>query len=517
MTQKDLNNWIMYHEIQNLQRLGFSAARISRYLVLDARTARKYLNMDEQEYEQFLVRSSKRNKILDCYEQFVADCLFEYHDTPAAQLHDWLKEHHPDFPEVSPRTVYNFVMFVRQKYNIPIVQKFREYFPVEELPYGQQSQIDFGQYNMQLSNGKRKNVRFFVMVLSRSRMKYIWFLDKPFTSETVVIAHEKAFEFFGGIPITNVYDQDRTMFVDENIGELILTSTFSQYTKSRNFKLHLCRKADPESKGKVENVVQYVKKNFLYNRVYHDIGALNDQAIAWLGRTANYLEHNYTKKSPIDEFNIEKQYLNPYTPLTTEHKELKMYMVRKTNIISYKSNFYSLPSGSYKGTGTQVFVKESQDNIAIYDKKNELLCTHQISLLKGKTIINTNHRRDTSSSLENMIERTLSYFSNGESALGYIKEIRKKYPRYTRDHLEVMLKSLATGDKDTADKALVFCLKNDIINAQEWCDVFEVFFQEGAKPIVQNDITLLDKTNLEKANEMPQESDIETYEKIINQ
>ena len=138
-------------------------------------------------------------------------------------------------------------------------------------------------------------------------------------------------------------------------------------------------------------------------------------------------------------------------------------------------------------------------------------------MLKGKTIINTNHRRDTSSSLENMIERTLSYFSNGESALGYIKEIRKKYPRYTRDHLEVMLKSLATGDKDTADKALVFCLKNDIINAQEWCDVFEVFFQEGAKPIVQNDITLLDKTNLEKANEMPQESDIETYEKIINQ
>ena len=91
---------------------------------------------------------------------------------------------------------------------------------------------------MLLSDGKRKKVKFFVMVLSRSRMKYVWFLDKPFTSQSVATAHENAFAFFGGIPNTIVYDQDRTMIVDENIGEIILTSTFKQYVKSRSFKLH---------------------------------------------------------------------------------------------------------------------------------------------------------------------------------------------------------------------------------------------------------------------------------------
>lgn len=321
MKKKDLNNWIMYHELQKLKRLGFSNAKIARQLELDQRTVSKYLNMSEEEYEQYLLLTYERKKLLTPHETFVANKLSLYQDTSAAQMHDWLKEYYVDFPDVSPRTVYNFVMYVLQKHNIPFVRSYREYFPVEELPYGEQSQVDFGEYNMRTSNSKRKKVVFFAMVLSRSRMKYTWFLDKPFTAETVVMAHENAFEFFGGITKTIVYDQDRTMVVDENAGNIILTSTFRQYTKSQNFKLHFCRKADPESKGKIENVIQYVKKNFLYNRLFSDIEMLNTEALAWLNRTANFLPHNYTEKTPVSEFIIEKKYLNTYTPVIIENKE----------------------------------------------------------------------------------------------------------------------------------------------------------------------------------------------------
>lgn len=38
------------------------------------------------------------------------------------------------------------------------------------------------------------------------------------------------------------------------------------------------RKADSESKGKVENVVEYVKKNFLQYRAYWYIGTLNAES-----------------------------------------------------------------------------------------------------------------------------------------------------------------------------------------------------------------------------------------------
>ncbi len=410
MTRKDLNNWIMYHEIHKLKRLGFRAAKIARYLVLDKRTARKYLQMTEQDYERYLLLFGERNKVLSPYETFVKEKLIQFQDTSTAQIYDWLLEHHPTFPKISSRTVYNFVMFVRQKYNIPFVSATREYFPVEELPYGEQAQVDFGEYNMLIANGKRQKVKFFIMVLSRSRMKYIWFLDKSFTAQTVSVAHEKAFSFFEGIPKTIVYDQDRTMIVDENIGQIILTSVFKQYIKSRNFKLHFCRKADPESKGKVENAVGYVKKNFLYNRTYFDLETLNTEGIAWLGRTANFHVHNFTKKSPQAEHMIEKKYLNAYIPLVIENKETKMYYVRKTNTIAYKSNFYTLPMGTYQAEGIQVIVKEKDSTLEIYNLKEELICSHKLFFGKGQIIANTNHRRDTSKSLNEMMNQIVLFF-----------------------------------------------------------------------------------------------------------
>lgn len=36
------------------------------------------------------------------------------------------------------------------------------------------------------------------MLFCRSRYKYTWFLDRPFTSETVFQTHENAFEYFRG-------------------------------------------------------------------------------------------------------------------------------------------------------------------------------------------------------------------------------------------------------------------------------------------------------------------------------
>lgn len=41
MTTRDLNHWIMYHEIHKLKRLGFSNRKIAQYLVMDARTVKK--------------------------------------------------------------------------------------------------------------------------------------------------------------------------------------------------------------------------------------------------------------------------------------------------------------------------------------------------------------------------------------------------------------------------------------------------------------------------------------------
>lgn len=181
----------------------------------------------------------------------------------------------------------------------------------------------------------------------------MFFSTTPFTSHTAIEAHENAFTFIDGIPATLVYDQDRVFMVDENKGDLILTDAFKNYSRDRGFKLHFCRKADPQSKGKVENVVEYVKQSFLYNRAFVDIEVLNAEAISWLQRTANALAHAFTRKPPIAEWEMEKLLLRPYHPVVIQRAPALEYAVRKDNSFSYKGNFYSLPSGTYKWQGQQ--------------------------------------------------------------------------------------------------------------------------------------------------------------------
>ncbi len=520
MNKKDLDYWIMYHEIHKLTRLGFSKAKIARHLVMDPRTVQKFLQMSEADFEAYLTKQYSRSKVLAPYEEFVKNKLTEFEDTSAAQMFDWLKEYHPDLPPVSVRTAYNFVMYVRQKHNIPVVKDgSRTYFPVEELPYGDQAQVDFGQYNMRTPDKRRKKVYFFTIVLSRSRMKYVWFSDAPFTAQTMCQAHENAFDFFGGIPKTIVYDQDTIMVVDENIGDIILTDTFRKYTSARSFQMYFCRKSDPETKGKIENVVKYVKNNFLYNRVFYELETLNTDGLAWLTRTANHLQHNYTKKSPQAEFTKESPYLKPYTPLPLENNEQKKYAVRKNNQVSYHSNFYSVPEGTYQKGIWTVEIRKNQDNtIDIFDQAGQLLGKHTLSPEKGKTIINNNHKRDRSKSIAQMIETTASYFSNPDVAHNYLHQIKKAYPRYCRDHLQHMIKTLRRENNiSLANRTLEFCVENQLFSAHEFDQVLQVFAAETKEVKTPDKIKLLGgaQTFSAKAEEVPEKSEIETYEKYF--
>ena len=467
---KYLNKLIMYHQIHKMNREGFSLSKISRELVIDRRTVKFYLSMNENLYEQFLSACAEKKKELGPYEEFVKCKLETYQETSAAQMHDWLKEHYPKFPGVTSKTVYNFVMWVRQKYNLPKTSPSRDYQAVEELPYGQQAQVDFGQYNLRNGLGKRIKVWFFIMVLSRSRYKYVFFSDIPFTSYTAIEAHERSFLFFGGIPIETVYDQDKVFLSDENKGDLLLTNAFKDYCRERVFRLHFCRKADPESKGKVENVVKYVKQNFLYNRPFTDINILNSEALAWLGRTANAQVHAGTQKIPYNEWCVERSFLVPFIAITIPPPSV-LYTVRKDNTISWKGNFYTLPSGTYKGRGSQVKVSKDNAFIIISDQAGKHLYTHAISSGKGNLVRNTDHKREKSDTINQMIKDISCMFSNPELAILYMEGIRAEKPRYVRDQLILLKQTIESTDTQTIDNTLQYCLQMKVFSANDFKSV----------------------------------------------
>ena len=212
----------MYHKVHQLKREGLKKAQISRELSLDPRTVKNYLSMTAEQYQKYLDQQKTRAKDLDVYEHFVKMRLEACEDASAAQVHDWLKEHFPDLPDVTERTVLNFVMRVRGKHGIPKPFGHRDYSKLEEPPYGKQAQVDFGEYNMTTQEGTRKKIYFFCMVLSRSRHKFTWYSEHPFTTLAAIASHERSFQFFEGITEQVVYDQDTLFLVNENIGGFLL-------------------------------------------------------------------------------------------------------------------------------------------------------------------------------------------------------------------------------------------------------------------------------------------------------
>jgi transposase len=508
---------IMYHQLQQLDAEGYSVSKISSLMGINRRTVKKYLAMTERQFEAFQNNQSDRKKQLLPYEQFVKEKLETYRDTSAAQMHDWLKERFADFPTVNPKTVFNFVHWVRSRYNLPFLQQFREYETVAELAYGKQAQVDFGQYTMRTSAGSRIKVSFFSMVLSRSRYKYLWFTVRNFTTELAVLAHEKAFEFFQGIPEEIVYDQDKVFLVSENKGDLILTAVFRQYVRCKGFKLHFCRKSDPESKGKIENVIKYIKNNFLYNRTFYNEETLNDEAIAWLGRTANALPHSFTRKEPREEWIIERPLLHTFIPEVRQVPSMT-YMVRKDNTISWKGNFYSLPYGTYQGRGSTVVVREESGKlIMLIPQSLEELCRHSIALEKGSKIINTNHKRNKSLQVEELMLQVADRFHNPVAAKDWLAEIYTLKVRYMRDQLQIIQQALDQPEACTVvNQAMTFCHQNKIHSAVDFKAIIEQHLKD-LKPKQQPDLHILNPLSGNKLdkNIQPEKSSIEDYQQLV--
>jgi hypothetical protein len=510
---------IMYHEIRRLRNHeGFSIQRIADYYSINFRTAKKLLCMSEEDFDNFLEQKGNRTPLLDPYREFMVKYLNKFQDTPSAVIHDRLKEHFPHFPQVDPKTVYNYVMRLRLEHCLPrITASERQYSAVPDLPPAEQAQVDFGEKKLRSSSGQWVKVYFFTMLLCFSRQKYVLFQDHPFTSHDAVIAHEKSFEFFQGIPRQIIYDQDSVFLSSENLGDYKMSEVFDRYQTSRPFKVVFCRADDPESKGKVENVVKYVKQNFLFHRTFIDIPILNDQAVKWLNRTGNAMVHNTTRKIPQQQWIKEQPHLTKWAPLFPLGKQ-DGYKVLKTNTVKYRGNIYSVPFGTYKNEQTRVFLQENDHELVMRDHACQVVATHMIPAGVGNNVINSNHRRNTSLRLEGLREKLRMFFSHSPDICEFVESIDRLYPRYVRDQLTSVLSLAESYGEDRAALALEFCRQNSLFSAGDFKSILQCQSQDKPPGLLKAQIKPLGdaKTQL-IANMQPQTADIGKYEAIFNQ
>lgn len=302
------------------------------------------------------------------------------------------------------------------------------------------------------------------------------------------------------------------------LGDLILVQQFQRYISEMKFTPIFCRKSDPESKGKIENVVGYVKKNFLRGREYTSIESLNEAALSWLERTGNGKPHAGTKKVPHQEWLIEQNHLLPYYHQKKKSKQLMRYKVRKDNTINYKSNFYSLPLGTYKGSNTYVLIKTEDNTLFILSdtKTQNLLTTHRLCHNRGETIRNTDHRREKSKSLEALKVEVVKLYSDVPSYEQYTALIQADKTRYYRDNLLKLKSGRNNLEATSIEEAIKFCITHDKFNANTMLEVahsYQIRKQANKKSVRPNVEVTTGKAI--KIDFTLERSKISTYESIM--
>jgi transposase len=438
--------------------------------------------MSHEEYVKSVAESKKRARVLDPYQSEITAELEAYPNITTAIIHDHLRERHEEFVP-SYRSVRLYVAALREELGIPTEVKIRQYTEVMEQAPGYQAQVDMGQKVMTDPFGKKVKIYIFAMVLSLSRKKFVHFQDHPYNAIEFVEAHDLGFKYYGGRTEEIVYDQDRVMAVSENAGDLILTETFESYRKYAGFSIRLCRGFDPESKGKIESVVKYVKGNFLSCRIYHGISALNSEGLAWLDRTANRKIHETTKMIPDVVFSEEAKHLKP-VPALSKPIEPKTAIIRKTNVVHYKQNRYMLPKGVYlPGRVARIVLDQTGDCVSFFDSKTgELLASHRVCAGVGRLVkLPQNAERFKEYDYSPLKGQVLTALAGLDNAERYVDLIILKYPRYARDQMRILRQCAVDYRAGELKNALAYCLERDLISANDFRDALIFFRQDEPK------------------------------------
>lgn len=446
-----MKRWIMIHKIKALydEGKGYSIKQIGRELSISRNCVRRYLRMTEEEINK-QATNPVRTKALDEFRDYIVHLLQKYPKLTSNKIIRKLEAKGVVAP-VSQRSFRRYVKGLKE--TITVIQP-RYYEPVIDMLPGVQIQVDMGELRDVLIGDKPTTVYFAVFVLSYSRMMYVSISDKPVNTNTFIKLHDEAFSFFGGIVDECVYDQTKLVAIKEEFREVWFNEEFYRYATLAGFDIRVCEGYDPESKGKVEAGVKYVKNDFFYGDNFFSLDDLKQSLLTWLTTVANVRIHGTTRKVPKECYASEeedkmKPYLRPDF-LSNNHGEKRL--VDKTSLISYKSNKYSVPM---KYQSSTVLVKEDGTKLVIRDANAfQTIATHDIHEEKGKIIKNNNHYRDYEKRISDS-ESEVCGLIGKELADKLCKVIKITSPKIYKDQLAGLLQVLKNHlDQEGFEKPL---------------------------------------------------------------
>ncbi len=356
------------YDIQELKRQGLSITQIAAHTGFDRRTIRKYLAQPST--PRYGPRTPRPTK-LDAFHPYLKGRL---------QAGVWnakvlLREIKEQGYTGGYTGLKDYLQPQRREAAVLAVRRF-------ETPPGHQAQMDWGHLGVVEGDGGTQTLYGFVLTLGCSRAMYADLATDQRLS-TLLRLHEAAFEALGGIPREILYDWMKTVALgtDER-GEVKWQPQFLDFARYWGFVPRLCRPYRPQTKGKIEAGIGYVRGNFLAGCQPDNLAGTRGQLFAWTAQVANQRVHGTTHRAVAEAWEAEKPFLMPWTGRTPYPLVIQqLRRVARDAYVAYGSNRYAVP---WRAAGQEVFVREAGGSVEIVREEETLarhaLCTgrHQV-------------------------------------------------------------------------------------------------------------------------------------------
>lgn len=193
--------------------------------------------------------------------------------------------------------------------------------------------------------GVEAGLHVFCAVLAWSRFRFVRFAADERAATTLALLAE-CFEVLGGVPRTVLADRMGCLNGGVVANVVVPTADHVRFATCYGFRPDFCEARDPESKGIVEALVGYAKRDLMVPREpsVTDLAAANRAAAQWCAEV-NAVVHSETCAIPVERLDAERELLGPLPSLRLEIGAKPIS--RKVDMLScvrFGSARYSVPN-----------------------------------------------------------------------------------------------------------------------------------------------------------------------------
>ncbi len=354
------------------ERLGLN--QIARVLRLNVKTVTQWVHR-----ERFAPRAHvKRPSKLDAHKTLIARWIGEQ-GLSSVQVLQRLREH-------GYRGGYSILKeFVRT-----IRPPRRPAFLTLAYSPGECAQVDWGDAGVIEVGSTRRRLSFLIVVLCYSRRMYVEFTLSQ-ALEHFLGALQRAFVYFGAAPNSVLVDNMKTAVLSHPFGlPPVFHPRFLELAAHYGFLAKACGVNQPQAKGRVENGVGYVKKNFLHGLPLCGLSAMNAEARRWLDTVANVRIHRETEETPNERFARERPALLPLNPVLFDTGVLRPIRATHQCRVVVDTNRYSVP---YEYASRRLTLKLTDEQLWLYHDQ-KLIAHHVRCYDRKQDFENPDHVRE---------------------------------------------------------------------------------------------------------------------------